>query len=99
MLDDFGEKLMHNNVRKLRKGGLNIAAFSRRMKFVNVYDQLTLTKSFMKCWLSQWLSGEWLTETEWQFYDMSKQWINSCIVYLFWVLNVSLYLLLHSLFQ
>ena len=40
MVDDFGEKLMHNNDRKLRKGGLNMAAFSRRMKFINVYDQL-----------------------------------------------------------
>ena len=41
MVDDFGEKLMHNNERKLRKGGLNMAAFNRRMKFVNVYDQCT----------------------------------------------------------
>ena len=49
MVDDFGEKLMHNNKRKLRKVGLNMVAFNRRMKFVNVYDQLTLTKSFMKC--------------------------------------------------
>ena len=49
MVDDFGEKLIHNNERKLRKGGLNMAAFSRRLKFVSIYDQLTLTKSFMKC--------------------------------------------------
>ena len=49
MVDDFGEKLMHNNERKLRKGGLNMAAFSCRMKFVSAYDQLTLTKSFVKC--------------------------------------------------
>ena len=49
MVDEFGKNLMHNNERKLRKGGLNMAAFNRRMKFVNVYDELTLTKSFMKC--------------------------------------------------
>ena len=60
MVDDFGKKLMHNNERKLRKGGLNMAGFSRRMKFVNVYHQLTLTKSFMKCWLSDSVVSEWL---------------------------------------
>ena len=41
MVDDFGENLMHNKERNLRKGGLNMAAFNRRMKFVNVYDQCT----------------------------------------------------------
>ena len=41
MVDDFGENLMHNNERYLRKGGLNMAAFNRRTKFVNVYDQCT----------------------------------------------------------
>ena len=41
MVDDFGENLMHNSERNLRKGGLNMAAFNCRMKFVNVYDQCT----------------------------------------------------------
>ena len=36
MLDDFGEKLMQNNERKLRKGRLNMAVFKCRLKFVNV---------------------------------------------------------------
>ena len=49
MVDDFGEKLMHNNERQLRKGGLNMAAINLGMKFINVYEQLTLAKSFMKC--------------------------------------------------
>ena len=46
MVDDFGEKLMQNKERKglrnLRKGGLNMTAFNRRVKFVNVYDQLNV---------------------------------------------------------
>ena len=41
MVDDFGENLMHNNERNLRKGGLNMGAFKRRTRFVNVYDQCT----------------------------------------------------------
>ena len=41
MVDDFGENFMHNNERNLRKGGLNMAAFNRRTKFVNVYNQCT----------------------------------------------------------
>ena len=36
MVDDFGEKLMQNKERNLRKGGLNMAA--RRLKFVHVYE-------------------------------------------------------------
>ena len=40
MVDGLGENLMYNNERNLRKGGLNMAAFNRRTKFVNVYDQL-----------------------------------------------------------
>ena len=47
MVDDFGEKLMHNNKRKLRKGGLKIAAFNCRMVFVNVYDQCTRLHVYM----------------------------------------------------
>ena len=47
MVDDFGENLMHNNERNLRKGGLNMAAFKRRTKFVNVYDQCTRLHVYM----------------------------------------------------
>ena len=36
MVDDFGEKLMHIE-RNLRKDGLNMTAFNRKLKFVNVY--------------------------------------------------------------
>ena len=37
MVDDFGEKLMHNKEINLRKDVLNTIAFNRRLKFVNVY--------------------------------------------------------------
>ena len=36
MVDDFGEKLMHNKERNLRKDGLNMTAFNRRLKFENI---------------------------------------------------------------
>ena len=35
MVDDFGEKLMHNKERNLRKDGLNMMGFNHRLKFVN----------------------------------------------------------------
>ena len=41
MVDDFGENLMHNKERNFRKGGFNMAAFNRRVKFVTIYDQCT----------------------------------------------------------
>ena len=37
MVDDFGEKLMHNKGTNLRKDGLNMTVFNRRLKFVKVY--------------------------------------------------------------
>ena len=38
-MDDSGEKLMHNNERNLGKGRLNMVAFNRRVKFINIYGQ------------------------------------------------------------
>ena len=49
-MDDSGEKLMHNNERNLRKGRLNMVAFNRRVKFINIYGQCT--RLYM-CTLSQ----------------------------------------------
>ena len=37
MMDDFGEKLMHNKGKNVRKGKLNVTTFKRRFKFVHVY--------------------------------------------------------------
>ena len=37
MVDDFGEKLMHNKERNLRKDGLHMMALNWRLKFVNIY--------------------------------------------------------------
>ena len=37
MVDEFGEKLMHNQERNLRKSGLSMRAFKPSFKFVNVY--------------------------------------------------------------
>ena len=37
MVDDLGEKLIHNKKRNSRKDGLNMTAFNHRLKFVYVY--------------------------------------------------------------
>ena len=42
MMDDFGEKLMHNKERNLKKDGLNMTAFNRRLDFVNVYTFVSI---------------------------------------------------------
>ena len=43
MVDEFGEKLMHNKERNLRKDGLNMMAFDQ-LKFVNVYTFVNVYK-------------------------------------------------------
>ena len=37
MVEDFGEKMMHNKESTLRKDGLNMTMLNQRLKFVNVY--------------------------------------------------------------